>query len=69
VFTELRKELDAVTYENLANALVNFADYKAAKVCYEKAIGLLKPDYSDIKEQIVAEMKAVEEEINHTYNK
>lgn len=53
----------AVTYENLANALVNLGDYQEALACFQKAIDLLKPEYSDIKEQIIAEMKSVEEKI------
>ena len=50
----------AVTYENLANALVNLTDYQGALLAYQKAISLLKPDYSDIKEQIVAEIRLLE---------
>jgi tetratricopeptide (TPR) repeat protein len=54
----------AVTYENLANALVKLSDYQAALLSYQKAINLLKPDYSDIKEQIISQMKTVERKIN-----
>ena len=54
----------AVTYENLANALANLSDYKGALCCYRQAISLLGDDYSDIKEQIIAEMRLVEAKIN-----
>ena len=54
----------AVTYENLANALANLKDYQKALACYKKAIDLLKPEYSDIKEQIIAEMRLLEAEMN-----
>jgi tetratricopeptide (TPR) repeat protein len=54
----------AVTYENLANALANLGDYQKALACYKKAIDLLKPEYSDIKEQIIAEMRLLEAEMN-----
>ena len=50
----------AVTYENLANALANLSDYQGAKACYQEAISLLQPGYSDIKEQIIAEIRALE---------
>jgi tetratricopeptide (TPR) repeat protein len=53
----------AVTYENLANALVSLSDYQQALVCYQKAIKLLKDEYFDIKEQIIAEIKLVEDKI------
>ncbi len=53
----------AVTYENFADALDNMGDYKAALSAYKKAISLLKPDYSDIKEQLVAQMKEVKKKI------
>ena len=51
----------AVTYENLADAFANLCDYKAALSAYRKAISLLKPNYSGIKEQIVAQIKLIEE--------
>ncbi len=54
----------AVTYENLANALASLSDYREARASYQKAIDLLKPDCSDIKEQIIAEMKLLEAKIN-----
>jgi tetratricopeptide (TPR) repeat protein len=65
----LRKALElqperAVTYENLANALASLSNYQEAKASYQKAIDLLKPDCSDIKEQIIAEMKSLEAKIN-----
>ncbi|MFH1339201.1 MAG: tetratricopeptide repeat protein [Candidatus Omnitrophota bacterium] len=54
----------AVTYENLANALANLGDYREALASYRKASDLLKPEYSDIKEQIDAEIKSLEAKIN-----
>ena len=54
----------AVTYENLANALTSLSDYQGALGCYRQAINLLKADYSDIKEQIISEMRLVEAKIN-----
>ncbi|MFH1678420.1 MAG: tetratricopeptide repeat protein [Candidatus Omnitrophota bacterium] len=53
----------AVTYENLADALVNLSDYRGALSAYQKAISLLKPAYSDIKEQIIAQMELIEGKI------
>ena len=53
----------AVTYENLADALVSLSDYKGALAAYEKAFDLLKPDYSDIKEQIIAHIRILKTKI------
>ena len=53
----------AVTYENLADALANCSDYQAALDSYKKAICLLKPGYSDIKDQILARIRDIEYKI------
>ncbi|MFC1658923.1 tetratricopeptide repeat protein [Candidatus Omnitrophota bacterium] len=54
----------AVTYENLASVQANLRDYQGALASYRKAIGLLKSGYSDIKEQITIQMKALEAKVN-----
>lgn len=60
-------ELDparAVTYENLGDAFLNLTDYRLALEAYQEAIGLLKPGYSDIKEQIVKQIELVKDKMN-----
>ena len=53
----------AVTYENLANAWANLFNYRESLAAYHKAINLLSADCSDIKKQIIAEMKLLEAKI------
>ena len=55
--------LRPVTYEGLGNALINLSDHAAAKQVYEKALSLLKEEYADIKEQIITEIKLLENKI------
>lgn len=53
-------ELDpdrAVTYENLADAYFNLGDTKIALEYYHKALDLLKPEYIDIKEELLKRIK------------
>jgi len=57
-------ELDAerpVTYENLADALSNLGDYEGSLNAYRKALELLKPEYDDIKESLLEEIKRMEQ--------
>jgi len=51
----------AVTYENLADAYLNLGEKGKAVEALKKAIQCLKPAHTDIKEQIEAKIKIVEE--------
>jgi tetratricopeptide (TPR) repeat protein len=50
-----------VTYENLAYALGNLGDYESSLSAYRKALELLKPEYKDIKESLLEEIKKTEQ--------
>jgi len=50
-----------VTYENLAYALGHLGDYEGSLNAYRKALELLKPEYEDIKESLLEEIKKTEQ--------
>jgi tetratricopeptide (TPR) repeat protein len=59
-------ELDkdrAVTYENLADAYLQISDYKSAREAFNKALDVLKPQYKDIKEDLLLKIKDLEDKI------
>jgi len=53
----------AVTYENLGDALANLGDYKDSIKAYSQAIKALKPRYSNIKRQLISQVKKIERKI------
>ena len=50
-----------VTYENLAYALTQLGDYKGSLAAYCKALELLKPEYVDVKESLLEEVKKLKQ--------
>lgn len=58
-------ELDpnrAVTYENLASVYLNLDDTKLALEYYNKAINLLKPEYLNIKRELLKQIRRIEKD-------
>lgn len=60
----------AVTYDNLADALFNLGVYAKALSAYRRVLELLKPGYcQEIKEEILEQIKLIEEDINKSKRK
>ncbi|MCX5714851.1 MAG: tetratricopeptide repeat protein [Candidatus Omnitrophica bacterium] len=52
----------AVTYDNLADALLNLNDYQGAKESYEKVLKLLKPGCcGEIRKNIARQLKSLKQ--------
>ena len=59
-------ELDqnrAVTYENLGDAYLQLADHKSALEAFYKALRALRPEYQQIKEQLLDRIKNIQNKV------
>ena len=57
---ELEQER-AVTFENLADAYLQLDDYESALECLYEALDVLRPEYQQIKEELIKRIKQVQE--------